>query len=158
MKGEGAADLITLHCKLTVWSIFEGVRNLCDAHSTLREARQIFNLFCNEADQFGLPRALAEVSHSVIFQSEYNRIFLFIPVKQAETVSALKGIEGINACLLAGLKTGNLERKIVMNLGKETNFLFQTYISMIGGLGELGKGVRERLRGMGSISDEEFWT
>lgn len=117
------------------------------SYSPVQEAEHIFNLLCDEADALGLPPYFSEIKRNIAFESEFDRIYFPIPLKETETASALKAIEGGVAAALWRLRGGEREAKVTINLEKATCFLFQAYLATIGGLGKQDAGVREKLIG-----------
>lgn len=116
-------------------------------YSALDEAQRIFSLLCKEAEELGLPSSLAHIKGDVVFKSDFNRVYFPIPLKETETSSALKGLEGCVAVALADLRYGWQYREVKVDLEKATCFLFQTYIATICGLGKFDKGVQTKLKG-----------
>ncbi|RDW91980.1 transferase family iii protein [Coleophoma crateriformis] len=116
------------------------------SYSPVQETQRIFDLLCSQAEDLGLPANLHEFQKKVSFESEFNRVYFPIPLKETETASALKGVEGCVAAALAELKTGKKDRSITVNLEKATSFLFQAYLATVGGLGKLDKDVRSKLK------------
>jgi hypothetical protein len=115
--------------------------------SSINEARRIFELLCEQADQLGLPPNLREIKEHVTFRSDYDRIYFPIPFKETETAAALKAVEGSVAIELANLKYGTENREVIIDLERATCFLFQAYLARIDGLGKLDDQVKTKLKG-----------
>jgi hypothetical protein len=115
-------------------------------YSPVLEAQQIFKRLCDQAEELGLPKNLQDVAGQVRFTSRHDRIYFPIPFKETETTAALKAIEGSVACLLADLRHGKREREINVSLQKTTNFLFQTYLATVDGLGKLDPAIKKKLK------------
>jgi hypothetical protein len=123
------------------------------SYSPVQEARRIYDLLCDQAEQLGLPPNTSQIAKNVKIESNYNRVYFPIPFKETETASALKAIEGTVACALADLKYGNQDREVRVDLEKATCFLFQAYLATVDGLGKLDKGVRAKLKGIDVLLD-----
>ncbi|KAH8587900.1 CAIB/BAIF family protein [Bisporella sp. PMI_857] len=120
--------------------------SLAPAYSPKAEAKRILHVLCELKEELHLPRNLAELMKSIEFTSQYDTIYFPIPFKETETVAALKGLEALVVVALANLKYGERTRKVEVNLERTTCFLFQTYLSTIGGLGKYDVGVKARLK------------
>lgn len=94
-----------------------------------------------------LSEDLGNLAASLELTSEKDIIYFPIPFKETETTVALKGIEALVATALARLKNGDQSRKIDINLGQATCYLFQTCLSTIDGLGSMyDAGVKAKLK------------
>lgn len=95
----------------------------------------------------GLPESLQEVAAKVKFVSDYDHVYFPIPFKETETAAALKAVEGSVACLLADLRYGKQEERVLsVSLEKTTNFLFQAYLATVDGLGKLDPAIKTKLK------------
>ena len=117
-------------------------------YSPVREAQRIFNLICEQGDQLGLPQTVRDTARNVKIVSDHDRVYFPIPLKETETASALKAVEGSVACALVDLKYGPGAREVRIDLERATCFLFQAYLATVDGLGKLDKGVKAKLKGM----------
>lgn len=117
-------------------------------YSPVREAQRIFHLLCDQGDQLGLPPVIRDIAYHVKIVSDHDRVYFPIPLKETETASALKAVEGSVACALADLKYGSKPREVKVELEQATCFLFQAYLATVDGLGKLDKGVKAKLKGM----------
>jgi len=75
------------------------------------------------------------------------------PLKQTEAISALKAIEASVAASIADLRTGNRERRILVDLERASAFLFSTYLATIGGMDKAHPKVKKLLKGYKSTTD-----
>jgi len=120
---------------------------MAPAYSPVTEARRIFQLLCERADQLGLPASILDIKDSVRIESDYDRVYFPIALKETETAAALKAVEGAVASALADLKYGKADRIVKVDLERATCFLFQAYLATVDGLGKLNKDVKSKLKG-----------
>jgi hypothetical protein len=116
-------------------------------YSPVLEARRIFRLLCEQADNLGLPESISAIKGKVRIESDYDRVYFPIPFKETETAAALKAVEGAVACALAQLKFGEANFVVRVDLERASCFLFQAYLATVDGLGKLDKGVKTKLKG-----------
>lgn len=83
------------------------------------------------------------------FKSTRSLPLFPIPLKETETTSALKALEGLVATLLADL--GDVDEKpprnVIVDLDRCAAFLFQAYLTTIGGFGKSQKQARAFMKG-----------
>jgi len=116
-------------------------------YSPLLEAQRILQYLCQQAGCLGLPESLQEVAAKVKFVTDYDHVYFPIPFKETETAAALKAVEGSLACLLADLRYGKQEDRVLsVSLEKTTNFLFQAYLATVDGLGKLDPAIKAKLK------------
>jgi len=115
-------------------------------YSPLLEAQRILQFLCQQSKTLGLPDSIQDIALEVKFVSDYDQVYFPIPVKETETVAALKALEGSVACLLADLKDGKQKRALSVSLEKTTNFLFQAYLATVDGLGKLDPAIKAKLK------------
>ncbi|PMD32072.1 CoA-transferase family III [Hyaloscypha variabilis F] len=115
-------------------------------YSPVLEARRIFRLLCEQADNLGLPESISAIKGKVRIESDYDRVYFPIPFKETETAAALKAVEGAVACALAQLKFGEANFVVRVDLERASCFLFQAYLATVDGLGKLDKGVKTKLK------------
>jgi hypothetical protein len=120
---------------------------MAPVYSPVTEAQRIFQLLCQRADRLGLPASILDIKDSVRIESDYDRVYFPIPLKETETAAALKAVEGAVASALAELKYGKADRIVKVDLERATCFLFQAYLATVDGLGKLDKGVKSKLKG-----------
>jgi hypothetical protein len=116
-------------------------------YSPVREARRIFQLLCEQGSSLGLPEGIQEIKDRVIIESDYDRVYFPIPLKETETAAALKAVEGAVVSALADLKFGKLDRVVKVDLERATRFICQAYLATVDGLGKLDNGIRAKLKG-----------
>ncbi|KAL8415197.1 hypothetical protein RB594_006146 [Gaeumannomyces avenae] len=118
--------------------------------SSTREARAILERILR---MVSLPPEVEHIARATSFVSSRDLPYFPIPLKETELGAALKAIEGSFARALAdtrdrqpaALQHGG-SNKITINLERTTAFLFQTYLSSIGGLSKLDPNVKEFLK------------
>ncbi|KAL8391900.1 hypothetical protein RB595_002195 [Gaeumannomyces hyphopodioides] len=118
--------------------------------SSTREARAILERILS---MVSLPPEVEDIARAASFVSTRDLPYFPIPLKETELGAALKAIEGSFARALAdkrdhppaALEDGD-SSKVTVNLERTTAFLFQTYLSSIGGLSKLDPNVKELLK------------
>ncbi|GKZ28096.1 hypothetical protein AbraCBS73388_010576, partial [Aspergillus brasiliensis] len=115
-------------------------------YSPSEDARQIFNLLCQDYERLGLPVEI--LTSQVIFQSNSDTVYYPIPFKVTETLAALKGIEGALVALIADLQSVPTphERKTTISLEKATLFGFQALVAKINGYSRSDPEVKQYLK------------
>lgn len=117
-------------------------------YSSISESSRILDLLLELfGDGVSLPLAVKQKRKCVEISGSYDNPYFPIPFKETETGTALKAIEGSVAALLADLRFGEKQRRILISQEKTTAFLFQAYLARIGGLGKLDKNVKSLLKG-----------
>ncbi|RDA95895.1 hypothetical protein CP533_5208 [Ophiocordyceps camponoti-saundersi (nom. inval.)] len=121
------------------------------AYSSTAESRRILGLLHDlfDNDSLSLPAEVTAKSKQVRFHAGFDQPYFPIPFKETETAAALKAIEASVAAVLADTRDGEdvrRDRNMVVDLEKTTAFLFQAYLTRIGGLGKLDDGVRSLLK------------
>lgn len=122
--------------------------------SSTQEAERILELLSTRfaQEETSLPKAVVDKLRDVAFKSTRNLPYLPIPLKETETGAALKAIEGAVASSLVDLREGaTKDRAISIDLEKTTAFLFQTYLSTVGGYGKLEPEAKKFLQGKESL-------
>lgn len=117
-------------------------------YSPVREAGRIFSLLCDQAERCSLPAQVSDNRDKVSFYSSHDEIYYPIPLKETETLAALKGVEGSVAAALADLRYGASSRDVKVSLEKATAFGCQAYMAKLDGLSKLDPAVKARLKGM----------
>ena len=118
--------------------------------SSTQEAERILALLLRRFAQDGisLPKAAVEKLQDVTFRSSRSLPYFPIPLKETETAAALKAVEGAVASSLLDLRERSAKnRAIAIDLEKTTAFLFQTYLSTVGGYGKLQPEAKAFLKG-----------
>ncbi|OJJ75835.1 hypothetical protein ASPBRDRAFT_663709 [Aspergillus brasiliensis CBS 101740] len=115
-------------------------------YSPSEDARQIFNLLCQDHERLSLPVEI--LTSQVIFQSHSDTVYYPIPFKVTETLAALKGIEGALAALIADLQSVPTphERKTTISLERATLFGFQALVAKINGYSRSDPEVKQYLK------------
>lgn len=118
--------------------------------SSSQEARRILSIlrtrFGNDA--LSLPEAVAGKLGDVEFKSSRDLPYFPIPFKETETAAALKAIEGaVASCFMDLRAQSGQKRGITVDLEKTTAFLFQTYLSTVGGYSKLQPEAKKFLKG-----------
>jgi len=73
------------------------------------------------------------------------------PLKENETVSAIKGLEACVASVIADLRFGQRSRATSVDVRKVTCFLMSAYITTVDGLTKADSRVREKLIGWSTV-------
>lgn len=118
--------------------------------SSTQEAERILDVLSTRfaQEETSLPKAAVDKLKDVAFKSTRNLPYFPIPLKETETAAALKAIEGAVASCLVDLREGSSkDRAISIDLEKTTAFLFQTYLSTVGGYGKLQPEAKKFLKG-----------
>jgi len=119
-------------------------------YSSKKEARKILDSLCQSAEALKLPATVVEVAKETNFTAERDFPYFPIPFKETETAAALKAIEGSLASALARVKYGlDKAPQVTVDLEKCTGFLFQAYLSTVGGYGKFDKETKSLLKGLG---------
>ncbi len=129
------------------------------------ETKRLFESLLN-SKRCPLPKSAKKFARSVSFSnpSNYEHI-LPCPLKQIETISALKGVEACIAALICQERYGNRvistynydpdinggfnssgTIKLSVDVQNALMFLFMTYLSSIDGLGKYSKGIVHRVK------------
>lgn len=122
--------------------------------SSTQEAERILEVLSTRfaQEETSLPKAAVDKLKDVAFKSTRNLPYFPIPLKETETAAALKAIEGAVASSLVDLREGSVkDRGISIDLEKTTAFLFQTYLSTVGGYGKLQPEAKKFLKGKGNF-------
>lgn len=118
--------------------------------SSTQEAERILEALSSRfaQDETSLPKVAIDKLKDVAFKSSRNLPYFPIPLKETETAAALKAIEGAVASCLVDLREGSTkDRSISIDLEKTTAFLFQTYLTTVGGYGKLQPEAKRFLKG-----------
>ncbi|KAI1414684.1 CAIB/BAIF family enzyme [Hypoxylon sp. FL1857] len=95
-----------------------------------------------------LPKAFLESVEQVMFL-KYSRtgdtVCFPCPLREQETVAALKALEGCAAAAIADIRGTARERAISVTLERVTSFLMSTYITNIDGLDKCNPKSKERI-------------
>lgn len=119
-------------------------------YSVLDNAQQIFdNLIKDNA--LPIPSDARELAKNVKFllprpsaDAADSDVVLPCPLKQCETVSALKAVEASIANAIGKLRFG-FEQSVEIDLQHATLFLFMAYLATVDGLGKLNPEVKKKL-------------
>ncbi|KLU93150.1 hypothetical protein MAPG_12088, partial [Magnaporthiopsis poae ATCC 64411] len=122
-------------------------------YSSTREARVILNRILSTVS---LPPEVEGIARAARFVSSRDLPYFPIPLKETELGAALKAIEGSLASALAktrdgpppptALENGSSSSKVTVSLERTTAFLFQTYLSSVGGMSKLDPDVKKILK------------
>lgn len=118
--------------------------------SSTQEAERILEALSSRfaQDETSLLKVAIDKLKDVAFKSSRNLPYFPIPLKETETAAALKAIEGAVASCLVDLREGSTkDRSISIDLEKTTAFLFQTYLTTVGGYGKLQPEAKRFLKG-----------
>ncbi|KAI0145698.1 CAIB/BAIF family enzyme [Hypoxylon sp. NC0597] len=116
-------------------------------HSVSEGAKDAFNHLW-ESTKTELPMAFLKYFEQVLFL-KYSRtgdtVCFPCPLREQETVAALKALEGCAAAAIADIRGTAPKRAISVTLERVTSFLMSTYITNIDGLDKCNPKTKERI-------------
>lgn len=119
-------------------------------YSVLDNSQAIFQRLVNDKS-LPIPQAARDLAKNVQFvlpprseDAADSDVVLPCPLKQCETVSALKAVEASIANAIGKLRF-QIEQKVEIDLQHATLFLFMAYLATVDGLGKLDPEVKKKL-------------
>ncbi|KAA8904635.1 hypothetical protein TRICI_005441 [Trichomonascus ciferrii] len=118
-------------------------------YSSIDTCKDIFNRLISDPSFLPLPKEALDLANKVRFsfgESEEGKLFLPCPFKQAETISALKGVEGTVANAVGKARFGTTQN-VDIDMYHATFFLLMAYVASVDGYTKLDKEeVKKRLK------------
>lgn len=111
--------------------------------STKESLRQLIPLTKNE-----IPEECLSLLDKVTFTTENTGAPYFpCPLKETETIGALKAIEAVVAAGVANERYGKEERQLIVDMERASCYLFSTYLCTVKGMGKGSPDVKAILKG-----------
>ena len=123
-------------------------------HSVGEDAKDVLGQLLESA-KTEIPKEFLKYVERVIFLKNSragDTVCFPCPLREQETVAALKALEGCAAAAITDVRGAKRERAVRVNLERVTSFLMSAYITNIDGLDKCNPKTKGRIPGASRIS------